>query len=157
MCQCVCLHFEHKLSFRMNTVHNDLGMWCMAQIITWLGWQPAQITSTHPLLYGHICHDFRCPYHCLIQTDPNTKIFCQRPREINYNIFRMSAVDIKGLILQPVHSSLILEIPLGFVSFVMRRTDGPVIFWNVLKINFGGPVDFLEDMWITNLTSRNGT
>ena len=39
------------------------------------------------------------------------------------------------------------------ISFVMGRSSGPVNFLNVLKFNIGGPVDFLGDLWIINLTS----
>ena len=42
-----------------------------------------------------------------------------------------------------------VEFPGGPVTYVMRRYNDPVNIWNV---NIGGPVDFLEDFWITNRT-----
>ena len=43
------------------------------------------------------------------------------------------------------------EFPGGPASFVMRRSDGPVDFLDTHRVEIGKPVDFLEDILVTNL------
>ena len=57
----------------------------------------------------------------------------------------------QGSIFLPVRRSRPVIFPGGPASFVMRRSGGPVDFWDIHKVKTGKPVDFLEDLWITSL------